>query len=53
MDNNSDNDSFGSFLSKKKNTNRIFCSIKQIIYDNNFGYEKMTIVVDNMPLKYL
>jgi hypothetical protein len=27
MDNNSDNDSFGSFLSKKKNTNRIFCSI--------------------------
>ena len=27
MDNNSDNDNFGSFLSKKKNTNRIFCSI--------------------------
>jgi len=27
LDNNSDNDSFGSFLSKKKNTNRIFCSI--------------------------
>ena len=27
MDNNSDNDSCGSFLSKKKNTNRIFCSI--------------------------
>ena len=27
MDNNSDNDSFGSFLSKTKNTNRIFCSI--------------------------
>jgi hypothetical protein len=26
MDNNYDNDSFGSFLSKKKNTNRIFCS---------------------------
>jgi hypothetical protein len=21
------------------------------IYDNNFGYEKITIVVDNMPLK--
>ena len=20
--------------------------------DNNFGYEKITIVVDNMPLKY-
>ena len=27
MNTNSDNDSFGSFLSKKKNTNRIFCSI--------------------------
>ena len=27
LDNNSDNDSFGSFLSKKKNTNRILCSI--------------------------
>ena len=27
MDNNSDNESFGSFLSKKKNTNRIFCRI--------------------------
>jgi hypothetical protein len=27
LDNNSDNDSFGSFLSKKKNTNHIFCSI--------------------------
>ena len=27
LDNNSDNDSFGSFLSKKNNTNRIFCSI--------------------------
>jgi hypothetical protein len=27
VDNNSDNDSFGSFLSKKKNTNCIFCSI--------------------------
>ena len=27
MDNNSDNNSFGSFLSNKKNTNRIFCSI--------------------------
>ena len=27
MDNNSDSNSFGPFLSKKKNTNRIFCSI--------------------------
>jgi hypothetical protein len=24
--------------------------LKQIIYDNNFGYDKITIVVDNMPL---
>ena len=54
-DNNSDNDSFGSFLSK----NRIFCSVNlhfmkvSTEIDNNFGYEKITQLVDNIPLKIL
>jgi hypothetical protein len=31
-----------------------WCNInfKQIIYDNNFGYEKITILGDNMPLSW-
>ena len=48
-DNNYNNDSFGSFLSK----NRIFCSVNlhfmkvSTEIDNNFGYEKITQLVDN------
>jgi hypothetical protein len=51
-DNNYNNDSFGSFLSK----NRIFCSVNlhfmkvSTEIDNNFGYEKITQLVDNIPL---
>jgi hypothetical protein len=51
-DNNSDNDSFGSFLSK----HRIFCSVNlhfmkvSTIIDNNPWYEKITQLVDNIPL---
>ena len=51
-DNNSDNDSFGSFLSK----NRIFCSVNLYFMkvsteiDNNFGYEKITQLVDKYSL---
>jgi hypothetical protein len=51
-DNNSDNDNFGSFLSK----NHIFCNINRHFMkvsteiDNNFGYEKITQLVDNIPL---
>ena len=53
-DNNYNNDSFGSFLSK----NRIFCSLNlhfmkvSTEIDNNFGYEKITQLVDNIPLIY-
>jgi hypothetical protein len=52
-DNNYNNDSFWSFLSK----NRIFCSVNlhfmkvSTEIDNNFGYEKITQLVDNIPLK--
>ena len=52
-DNNYNNDSFGSFLSK----NRIFCSVNlhfmkvSTEIDNNFGYEKITQLVDNIPLR--
>ena len=53
-DNNYNNDSFGSFLSK----NRIFCSVNlhfmkvSTEINNNFGYEKITQLVDNIPLIY-
>ena len=51
-DNNYNNDTFGSFLSK----NRIFCSVNlhfmkvSTEIDNNFGYEKISQLVDNIPL---
>ena len=54
-DNNYNNDSFGSFLSK----NRIFCSVNlhfmkvSTEIDNNFGYEKITQLVDNIPLSII
>ena len=55
-DNNSDNDSFGSFLSKKivsfatyLGVNLHFMKVSTEI-DNNFGYEKITQLVDNIPL---
>ena len=51
-DNNSDNDSFGPFLSK----NRIFCSVDLHFMkvstgvDNHFGYERVARLVENIPL---
>jgi hypothetical protein len=55
MDNNSDNDSFGSFCQKKEHKSYLLqhnclMKLKQIIYDNKFGYDKITIVIDNIPL---
>jgi hypothetical protein len=55
QENNSDNDSFGSFLSKKVSfaaqlgVNLHFIKVSTE-NDNNFGYEKITILVDNIPL---
>ena len=57
-DNNSDNDSFGFFLCQnivsfaaELGVNLHFMKVSTEI-DNNFGYEKITQLVDNIPLKY-
>ena len=55
-DNNSDNDSFGGFFCQnivsfaaELGVNLHFMKVSTEI-DNNFGYEKITQLVDNIPL---
>jgi hypothetical protein len=54
-DNNSDSDSFGGFCQKivsfaaELGVNLHFMKVSTEI-DNNFGYEKITQLVDNIPL---
>ena len=50
MDNNSDNDSFGTFLSEKKRTQIVY-SLNKSFTTIILGMKKITILVDNMLLR--